>query len=550
MTEQGFSVCIFRDKLQNKKFFREKAYDSLFIETPAFDILIEGIILNKKKLLKNSYSSFNDYLITHYADHGWRILQQLEGEFRGYIWDKRKNKMLVFTNPTSTQKVFYSKLEDHIFIDTDLVRLNRTIKESGFSISPDIAAFYQLMVLGSLLENKTPLENIYKVLDGHFLDIDIQNQIITEREYFNISGIEYYKKNKEKALDDIHEVFSDSIKMEYEKDMELNTSHLSLLSGGLDSRMALLYALKNNFDIGCAFCFSQSQYFDEKISRKIAKDYGLNYEFVPLDGGLFLNKIDELTRISEGMTLYTGGIHVHHAINNLTYKDFSIFHSGQIGDGILGGFNSEPRKKNPTEYKIVMNKLFLPKVESDLESAFRNHEKEEIFLLRNLAYNRTVFGAQVFQQKAYQTSPFMTKSFIELAISLPEEWKYKHRFYFEWLSKHCKEAEKYIWERTLMKPDAKWKVFVGDKIVKRSFVQFYNRILKLPQKTSMYPYQYYYDSDIAIQDCYQQYFNNNIDRLENYPELKKDVIRLFSERSFHYKSLAVNILAVFKLYFK
>uniref|UniRef100_UPI0025BA86BF asparagine synthase-related protein n=1 Tax=Chryseobacterium sp. TaxID=1871047 RepID=UPI0025BA86BF len=517
MIEQGFSVGIYHNEVQIKDFFGKRIYDSVFIESPSVDILVDGIILNKKNLLKNTSLGFNEYLVKAYKECGWKIIQQLEGEFRGCIWDKNNNRLLVFTNPTSTQKVFYSRLNDHIFIDTDLIRLSRTIKENGFSVSPNMDAFYQLLVVGSLLENKTPIQNVYKVLDAHFLEINVSDQIITEKEYFNVSEIEYYNKNKESALDNIHDVFTEAVKMEYEKDLEYGTSHLSLLSGGLDSRMAMFYALKNNFDIGCAFCFSQSQYFDEKISRKIADDYKLNYEFVSLDGGVFLNKIDELTRISEGMTLYTGGIHVHHAIENLSYNNFSIFHSGQIGDGILGGFNSEPRKKKPTEYKIVMNKLFLPKVQSDLETAFKKHEKEEIFLLRNLAYNRTVFGAQVFQQKAYQTSPFMTKDFIKLAVSLPEEWKYNHQFYFEWLSKHCKEAEQYVWERTLMKPDAKWKVFVGDKIIKRGFVQFYNRILRLPQKTSMYPYQYYFDSNELIQKNYQQYFEENIDRLEKYP---------------------------------
>ncbi|MFP3507692.1 hypothetical protein, partial [Burkholderia sp. SIMBA_062] len=90
---------------------------------------------------------------------------------------------------------------------------------------------------------------------------------------------------------------------------------------------------------------------------------------------------------------------------------------GQIGDGILGGFNSEPKSKAPSQYKIIVNKSFLPKIQENLDQVFKNYEREEIFLLKNLAYNRTVLGVQVMQDKAYLLSPFMTKEFIKFSIS-------------------------------------------------------------------------------------------------------------------------------------
>ncbi|MCW3160908.1 asparagine synthetase B family protein [Chryseobacterium oryctis] len=546
---KGFSVFIHDNQVQISNNFEQGTYDSVFVETPTVSVLIEGIILNKKDLLKNSSISFQEYLVDNYLKNDWRVLQQLEGEFRGCIWDKQKKKVLIFTNPTSTQRVFYTKIDHKIFADSDLVRLSRTIKENSYSLSPDMTSIYQLLAIGNLLENRTPIENVYKVVDSHFLEIDCEERIITEKEYFNISGIEYYNKKKENAVDDIHEIFTEAVKWEYEKDLEFNTSSLAFLSGGLDSRMAMLYAIQNKFDIGCALCFSHSGYFDEKISRKIAEDYQLHYEFIPLDNGSFLKKIDQLTKISEGTSLYSGGIHVQYALDKLAFQNFSIFHGGQIGDGILGGFNSEPMRKPPSEYKIIVNQDFLPKIQSDLKSIMSNYEREEVFLLQNLAYNRTVLGVQTLQPRGYLISPFMTKDFIKLSLSLPEEWKFKHKFYLEWLSKHCKEAEKYTWERTLMKPNAYWKVGFGEKYIKNGYLFFYNKILKSPEKASMYPYQYYFDSTPEIQQYYQIYFNENIGRLEAYPELRDDVIQLFAQKSFYHKCQAINILSIFKLYF-
>ena len=80
---------------------------------------------------------------------------------------------------------------------------------------------------------------------------------------------------------------ADSVLLEYQKDTEFGTDHLALLSGGLDSRVAMMYAIKNNEKPGNALCFSQSKYFDHTISEKIAADFDIHYEYVaPIDVSL------------------------------------------------------------------------------------------------------------------------------------------------------------------------------------------------------------------------------------------------------------------------
>lgn len=547
--KKGFSIEILEQTINVNSFITED-YDNCYLQTEHFDFLLEGVLLNKKKLLTEyALKDFETFIRETYLHKKENIIKEFEGEFRGFIYDKNQNKIFAFTNATSTQRVFYGRFEDKVFIDTNLIRFNKTLKKIGIKTQPDLQSIYLFLCFSNLPENKTPVENIYKVLEGCFIEIDCNNLKIKEKEYFTLSNTPYYSHSKNQAIDKIHEIFTDAILMEYQKDTELGKNHLSLLSGGLDSRVAMFYAMQNNEKPDNALCFSQSDYFDHTISEKIAEDYHLHYEFIPLDGGIFLKKIDELTEISEGMVFYTGGIHVSHAMEKLQYENFALFHSGQIGDGVLGGFNTEPKRKKPTEFKIVVNPKFLPKVKNSLDEILKKHETEELFLMRNVAYNRTLLGAHVFQEKRYQTSPFMTKDFLQFAISLPEEWKFNHRFYLEWITKHCKEATKYRWERTLMKPDANWKTVFGDKFLKRSFLILNQKILKTPQKASMYPYQFYYNQNTEIQQYYQQYFDENLYRIENYPELLSDVNELFKSQDFYQKSQAINILAIFKLYF-
>ena len=64
----------------------------------------------------------------------------------------------------------------------------------------------------------------------------------------------------------------------------------------------------------------------------------------------------------------------------------------------------------------------------------------------------------------------------------------------------------------------------------------------------MYPYQYYFDSSPEIQSFYNDYFQSNIELLDDYKELQKDILELYHHKDFFSKSSAVNILAIFKYY--
>lgn len=547
--KKGFSIKISKKKIDIKSFISGK-YDDFYLQTEYFDFLLEGVLLNKKKLLHEyALKDFETLIRELYAQKKEGLIKEFDGEIRGFIFDKTQKRLFVFTNITSTQRIFYIKLDNDIFIDTSLVRLNEILKNSGSKTIPDLESIYQLLCFSNLPERKTPIVDVSKLLDGHYLEIDCDTLKLIEIEYFNLQDTPLFNKNKSNAIDSINEVFTGSVIMEYQKDTDFGKNHLALLSGGLDSRVAMMYAVKNKEIPENALCFSQSGYFDHTISEKIAEDLGIHYEFIALDGGKFLKKIDELTEISEGMVFYTGAIHVKHALDHIRYENFGLFHSGQIGDGVLGGFNTAPFRKKPSYFKIVENKKFFPKVHTSLDEILKNYETEEFFLMRNVAYNRTVLGAHVLQEKRYQTSPYMSKDFLKFAISLPEEWKFKHRFYIEWINRHCIEATKYRWERTLMRPDAKWKTDIGDKFLKKGFKILNEKILKTPQRSSMYPYQFYFDNDSEIQKYYQQYFDQNIYRIEDYIELSGDVKELFNSADFHSKSQAVNILSIFKLYF-
>lgn len=547
---KGFFIKIEDDEIYLDCRFKNDNYDNLIVENQEFYIAIEGVLLNKKALLHQyAFHDFEALAIKLFIEKKQNFFRLLEGEFSGFVIDKINKKTWVFTNVISTQKVFYFKNENLILIDTSIKNITKKLAEHQIKFYIDEESIYQILTFTNIIENKTPIKDVFKVYDASYVEIDARKFTLNEEKYFNVET-ERFSGSKEKAIKIIDEIFAESVILEYQKDNELQKEHFSLLSGGLDSRVALLYAQKLHQNPKKVYCFSQSGYLDETISREIAKKHHFDYVFEKLDDGVFLKNIDKLIAFSEGMGLYTGGIHADFAINKIDSQNVGLIHSGQIGDGVLGGFNKVPFIQKPTNQKIVVNATFLPKVSENLEKVKSNYEREELFLLRNVAFNRAVLGAQVFQQVSYQTSPFMTKDFMSFAISLPEVWKHNHRFYLDWIKKSCKEATEFTWERTMMRPNASWKTKVGDQFNKRFLNLVYNKILGKEYKISMYPYQYYFDNSIELQQVYQKYFDENLHFLDEHKELQRDVIQLFSKKDFFSKSNAINILAIFKYYYE
>lgn len=523
------------------------SFDNTVLETSGFYFVLEGLVINKRKLTRQYATSDFKLLLQHLIlEVGIGILKIIEGEIRGILWQKRENKVYAFTNHTATQRMFYYHQNDFFAASNSLVHLVNVLRSEKQPVTPNIEAMFQLLALGVMLEDSTPIKNVLKILDGNYVVYDYHENSLTTEMYYSAFGQNTMTQSKAKILDTFEECFSDAVGMEYDSEDHLKA--VTFLSGGLDSRVALMKA-KERFKIQEAFCFSHSGYWDHKISKEIATDLKVPYRFQALDGGDFLRNIDRLTRISEGTTLFLGGIHVDFALRSNYKPTEIIMHSGQIGDGILGGFNSGPQKIKPQLSKFSVKSEILSRIQSQIEDIMSSYPDEESFYLRNLAYGRTVLGAQVCNQFGRQTSPFMSKDFLSFAGSVPPRQKYLHRMYLDWVHAYCPTAQKYRWETTLLKPKGSRSVWWNNKVFARWRHLKYGVLVQQPYKLSMAPYPYYYDNSKNLQNIYSEYYNQNLFRVKGCPELETIVSQLFTKQSFYDKALAINVLSIFKLYF-
>jgi tRNA(Leu) C34 or U34 (ribose-2'-O)-methylase TrmL len=219
---KGFSVRVFNGEIESFCRFQEGLFDNVMVENESFLIAMEGVILNKKSLCQEFASTnFKDLVLNLFIQKKQRFFALLEGEFSGFIIDKSEKTVFAFTNVTSTQKVFYYRSKDLIIIDTSIKNIVEDLKSNKIPFSIDVESIYQMLAFTNIIENKTPIKDIFKIYDASYIKVDAENLSIKEEQYFNVEA-ERFSGSKEEAIDTIDEIFSKSVALEYEKDHELD----------------------------------------------------------------------------------------------------------------------------------------------------------------------------------------------------------------------------------------------------------------------------------------------------------------------------------------
>ena len=530
----------FNDFFFGYKKFEKFGENKLFKEDKDYIYGIDGVILNLKSL-KNQYalSDFSKLFIELFKKEGIKFISKFKGEFSGFLFRKKTETLYSFNNKTATKQIFYSHFNSNFTITPTLESISKARIKKGLDNRLNIKATYNMLVFGGMIENETLINDIFKLGAGEFLTL--KDKQLNIDKYYDYNAIEVLIFDKRKAINQINEAFVEAIKLEYEKDKEYDYQHIATLSGGLDSRMNVMLAKKLGYK-PTTFCFSQSQYADETIARKIAKDLSLDFKFVPLDGGDYLKTLSEMVQINSGLQFYHGSAHYNYALQQLDLSKFGLMHTGQIGDGILGGFVSKGNNKNMLSKTISTR--FFDKI-SVSQKKLDSYRDEEVYKLYQRVFNLANFGSFVVEHnQTYLVSPFLDEDVIRISLSIDPKLKIDQDIYIDWMNQLHPDVTKYKWERTGFRPNKKWKT---------SFSRYTNKIKKeyylatnQKDKLSMNPLDHWLETNVSIKEFYANYFIENRHFIEQNKTLHNDFNTLFISGTFIEKALVLTIIELIK----
>lgn len=418
--------------------------DRILYEYENIIIGFEGVFYNKTT--KKSY----DTIMQQYEERGADFIKDIKGQFCGFIYDKKLDKLYVYNDHLSTKPLYIYHTKEIFIFTSELKVITKLLTELGISKKLDYDAVYSMLTFGYMLNNITYEKNTKKLNYATILEID-KNFEKQEKQYFKYVKKENFDLSKKEIIEEIDALLIDSVKQCWGKDAEYKYEHYSFLSGGLDSRVNLFLAKELGYKDVMTMTFSQSGSSDETIASEIVSKESFKHLFYSLENGKFLEKdLEKYILANDGLAILNGSASGYDFLSSLNHHNYGALHTGQIGDVLFGSF---VKKLFRVEEAIMSNKKeLLDKISSFPKLSNTYYNQSELFSFEQRQQHNTLNGDRTASHFTDMLSPFYNRALIEFCLTIPDVFKKDEAIYLDWFNAKHKNISEYKWESAGVKP--------------------------------------------------------------------------------------------------
>lgn len=209
---------------------------------------VDGYILNHLELgeilKKKGYPHTNqhpDMVILHaYEEWGSQFLEYLEGDFSLFVYDKKAGTLLISRDRIGKKPLYWSEEQGHFLFCSSLKGILATGIVPQTTENDALAAYFHL---GYFPQDMTPVQNINKLLPGHYLLLQKDGSKMISSYWSYSSYFEHPLQNHRNTISQKLDVLLNEAT---KKNIPLGAQTIgTLLTGGLGSS-SIAYYLKNN----------------------------------------------------------------------------------------------------------------------------------------------------------------------------------------------------------------------------------------------------------------------------------------------------------------
>jgi len=304
-------------------------------------IVFNGEIYNyielKKELKKKGHvfhtSSDTEVILHLYKEYGSDSVNLLNGMFAFIIYDKSLNKLFIARDHFGIKPLYW-------FHNKKLIAFGSEIK--ALLVHPDIKAeadsdhLYEYLTFQFIMGEGTMFRNIFKILPGHFMSIDLKTWGIKQEKYWEPNFRIDQFHTEEYFITELKTVLEETISQQLRSDVPLGT----YLSGGIDSSLVTIMASKllNKPIKSFSGAFKEGPEFDElKYARIAANSANAElFEIFPTEQE-FIDLIPKLIYFLDE-PVAGPGLFPQYIVSKLASQHVKVILGGQGGDEIFGGY--------------------------------------------------------------------------------------------------------------------------------------------------------------------------------------------------------------------
>ena len=362
-----------------------------------------------------------------------KTLQKVRGMFAFALWDESEQKIYLCRDRFGEKPLYYgwnSSEKKQLLFSSELSALSSV---TGFSQEVNLLGVSRFIKTNNFGGESTVYNNIFKVLPGHFLTLDLESSSIKLKQYWSSYQEAEISKRKpflgtfDEATNELDSLLRGVVSDQMLSDVPLGC----FLSGGLDSSLiaSIMSAVSdtpiNTFSIGH---YGESN--EAERAKLIAQSLGANHTELYVDSDTALELVPEIFNIYSEPFADSSQIPTY-LVSKLAKEQVTVVLSGDAGDEIFGGYNRYeyahrfwPKINSlPNRLKSIISKLApqltpLILLGSRVTGAINKWENLDLKIQKTL---KTMECASVYELHDLLLAPDHRLINSELYHSLPEE---------------------------------------------------------------------------------------------------------------------------------
>ncbi len=340
-------------------------------------------------------TSDTEVILHMYFEYGDSFIKDLSGMFAFLIFDKLKNKLLIARDHFGIKPLYWYQDEKILIFGSEIKAI---LSHPDVVAEADRRNLSEYLTYQFVLGEGTMFSNIYKVLPGHYMTLDINSWKFERTKYWEPNfKIDRYH-TEEYFISALGEILDQTITQHMRSDVPLG----SYLSGGIDSSfVTIMSASKYNKQFkSFTGAFDEGPEYNElEYAREVADvAHSTLYEIIPTEQQ-FIDILPKLIWYLDE-PVAGPGVFPQYIVSKLASEHVKVVLGGQGGDEIFGGY---------ARYLVAY-------LEQALKGAIyeNNEEREHIVSLNSILPNLPVL----------RTYTPMLKNFWEKEVFEPMDRRY------------------------------------------------------------------------------------------------------------------------------
>jgi len=313
----------------------------IFNENKTLAIVANGEIYNyislKQDLLAKGHGfstkSDTEVVLHCYEEYGYESFNKLNGMFAFAIYDLVHEKIIIARDRAGEKPLYYYKGESCFLFASEL----KSIISTGLvNKKIDKKALNQFLQLTYIPAPLTILQDVYKLLPGHYLEFDKDLNLKIEQYW----DVKYHKADLINDYDECKKRLRTTLFNAVEECMVSDVPLGAFLSGGIDSTTIVgimsQIAKKpvNTFTIG----YKDKQYDESDRAQKVSKLHKTNHHLYCLD---YNDVLPELNKILDNIDepFADSSILPTFMVSKFAGQHVKAALTGDAGDELFGGYN-------------------------------------------------------------------------------------------------------------------------------------------------------------------------------------------------------------------